>query len=151
MCIKLNLMEVKMNKKLMAFGFFFLMSMALVSAASVSNIQINYDKKADKVFVEYDLTLVRECGGSTFNVLDHKDNIIATSIIPWSPGDPISISCIIQGGVILWGARTGTFHMSYELDTVARKDIKGLGKLDWEIIKYDLFHNRIILDSGLVA
>lgn len=110
-----------------------ILSLTMVSAASVSNIQTNYDKKTDKIFVEYDLTLNNECFGSTVNILDNKSNLIATNIKPYIPGGAITISCITKNGIVLWGGRTGTFHMSYELDTIAKRDIKGLGNLRYEI------------------
>lgn len=97
-----------MNKIIMSLGICLLMSMALVSSATVSNIETNYDKKSKTITFDYDLTLNNECSGSVLNILDHKGNIIATNIVPWKPGNPMVISCIIQNGVVLWGGKTGT-------------------------------------------
>jgi len=58
-----------MNKIMMAFGFCFLIGLGLVSAASVSNVEYDYDKKTNEITVDYDLHLNKECIGSSDTVL----------------------------------------------------------------------------------
>jgi len=126
-----------MNGKLMmSLGLCLMFGLTVVSAASVSNVQTNYDKKTNTIYVEYDLHLNKECIGSIFNAYDHKDNKIGSSWT-WVPGEPYPISCMYYRGEVYWRfSKTGTFHKKHIIDATAKKNIKGLGKLDWEINHY---------------
>lgn len=112
------------TKTMMSLGMMFLLSLAVTSAMSVSNVQTNYDKKTNQVNVEFDLTVKNECLIATPEIFNHKgDNVVK----PMKP--TYLISCIMQGDKVLLGAKTGTFHRSYNIDLIEKNEIKGLGNL----------------------
>jgi len=43
---------------------------------------------------------------------------------------------MLYSGRIIFGAKTGTFHKSYDIELIEKKDIKGLGNLRYELSKY---------------
>ena len=137
-----------MNGKLMmSLGLCLMFGLTVVSAASISNEQFTYDKKTNKMSFEFDLDLYKECLWTPIFVYDHKGNTVATNVEPWIPGTAYRIKCMTYGNgeAIRHFSRTGTFHRSYELDVVDKRDIKGLGKLD-----YKISHHNGLLSEGLL-
>jgi len=138
-----------MNKIIMSLGLCLLMSMALVSAASVTNVETNYNKKSNVVHIEYDKVLRNECvGASTVLIFDHKDNDVIPEPIAVSYGGAITLSCIQDWtGRAIFGGRTGTFHYSKDIALTDKSEIKGLGNLRYEVTNW---WNDIVLAEGKI-
>ena len=127
---------------MLSLGMMCLLSLSLVSAATVSNVETSYDKKSNDLTVDFDLIVKNECIGTVFNVFDRKGREIGSSNT-WVPGQAIPISCIKSSdGVIRWGAKTGTFHKSYEIDL----DKRPRGRF----IEYEIRHYSDILEEGKI-
>jgi len=125
-----------MKKILMSLGICLMLSMTLVSAITISNVEFDYNKKTNSVHIELDQTLNNECYGLGIDILNHKDKVV-NQIVPWDG----SISCIIHRGQVIWGGRTGTFHRVFDIDLIEKKNIKGLGNL--RMVIGDLFESRL--------
>jgi len=114
-----------MKKILMSLGICLMLSMTLVSAVTISNVEFDYNKKTNSVHIELDQTLNNECYGLGIDILNHKDKVV-NQIVSW------------DGSM---GGRTGTFHRVFDIDLIEKKNIKGLGNL--RMVIGDLFESRL--------
>ncbi len=133
-----------MNKIYMSLGVMLMLSLTLVSAATYSNVEVTYNKKANVIHVELDQTLDNECIGVGVNIFNHKDSNVRK---PWVwDGGALPVNCIVyQNGTVIWGGRTGTFHASFDVELVGKNEIKGLGNLE-----YELYKSREVLNNGRI-
>ncbi len=118
-----------MNKIYMSLGLCLILSLGLVSAMSVDNVETSYDKKSKVVTIDYDLTLNQECALAEISILDKKGNVIDGSFI----SEFSFCKIIFPGGVIMDFSLTGTYHKSYtfELDEKPKGN-----KLSYKISQY---------------
>ena len=134
-----------MKMKLMSLGLMMLLSLSVVSAFTIEDAQSDYNKKDNEITFDFLTIQENECAIVDAYVYDHKDNLVGTSANgAWT-------ICLIRypdGRVIRDFRKTGTFEGVEFVDLIAKKDIKGLGNLRYELVKT---YGGEVLATGRVA
>lgn len=133
-----------MNKKILMMSLMSLLMIGMVSAMSVDNIEVSYDKKSNMITTDFTSSLNQECGQPRVIVYDKKDNVVGMTY-----GDGWLCAICYGGSCTQLGQlRTGIFQESRFINLISKKDIKGLGNLRYEIKHpYDY---RVTLAEGLL-
>ena len=132
-----------MNKKIYTIlGLCLMMSLTMVSAISLENIESDYNKKNNVIDFSFTEILENECSPIDVTILDHKDNVVGG----YSSRGVICGICMWRGGCTYY-TNTGTYNINKVFNLIPKKDIRGLGNLRYEITKT---HDGELLETGRI-
>lgn len=115
-------------KMLLALGLIGLLSLVSVSALEITQDKAIYNPIKNEVKVTFTENIYKECPSYIITIRDRKGNIVGKQ------SESFKICKIIQNGKVLMdNGRTGEFKKDFTIDLIKRKDIKGIGRMTYEI------------------
>jgi hypothetical protein len=120
-----------MKKINVSLGLCFMLCLTVVSAMSLYDVEVDYNKEDNSVSFNYASVLDNECNYQLLKVYDHKGNVVGENHGRF-------ICTASWGGYYFIDNRvTGDFDNQRTISLDSKNNIKGLGNLRYEITGYN--------------